>query len=164
MSDGMGDKIAATARQRARECTIEAQAFRRRVALLGKTNWITIVAPALLSAVAGASVFQASVESGESWKWLTGGAALLSALLVAVHKARNCEFYQSESRRLIQEYDCLAVKYRTLSQIDIEDPLRRLEDLELELASVRKNATIDYPASYKAEAEKSVNAALAAAE
>lgn len=163
MSDGESDEIVEAARRGMRECAIEVLAFRRRLALLEKTNWITIVAPALLSTLAGASIFQASATAGESWKWLTGGAALLSALLVAIHKARNCDFYQSECRRLIQEYDCLATKYRTLSQVDILDPQQRLEDLELELATVRKHATIGYPASYKTEAEKSFEATTVAA-
>ena len=153
------------ARERVKECLIEAHAFRRRLALLSKTNWITIVAPALLSAIAGAAIFEVSEASvlGAQWKVWTGGAALLSALLVAVHKGRNCDFYQAECRRLVQEFEGLATRYRTLLQLDVEEPRQRLEELELRLAMVRETAAIDYPASYRADAEKSVDAALGAA-
>ncbi len=157
--------IESTAQARVKECLVEAHAFRRRLALLSRTNWITIVAPALLSAFAGAAIFEASEANvlGAQWKVWSGGAALLSALLVAVHKGRNCDFYQAESRRLVQEFEGLATRYRSLLQIEVAEPQQRLEELELRLAMVRETAAIDYPASYRADAEKSVDAALQAA-
>lgn len=141
-----------TAQLRERECEIAAIAFKARVRVFGWTNWITIVVPSLLAAFAGAAVFADS-----EWRVLTGSAALLSALLTAIHKGRNCDAYQAECQRLAQTYDGLAARYRTLYQLDIDNAEKKLLELDATLAVVRETSVADVPDAYKLKAAAKVD-------
>ena len=132
------DSIRAVAEQREKECRIEAEAFIIRLDFLSKTNWITIVIPALLAAIAGAALF-----SDTEWTKLTGTAALLSALLTAIHKGRNCDAHQAECQRLAQAYNGLATKYRTIRDLDMPGMEDKMLELEASLAITKETATAE---------------------
>ena len=151
MANADSNKTPPIARLRERECEIEAVAFKKRLNFLWWPNWATIVLPSMLSAFAGAAVF-ASSTTGINWKIWTGGAALLSALLVAIHKGLNCDAYQAECRRLVQAYSGLATRYRTLHQVDVDGAKEKLLELDAALAAIRETATVDAPDVYRGEA------------
>ena len=141
------DSIRDVAEQREKECRIEAEAFIIRLEFLSKTNWVTIVVPALLATFAGAAIF-----ADTEWKELTGTAALLSALLTAIHKGRNCDAHQAECRRLSQAYSGLATRYRTIRDLDMPAAKEKMLELEAALAIVKETATAEVKENNRAKA------------
>ncbi len=163
MTVTVDEDVVKTARNREHECHVEVQAFKKRLGLLFWANWLTVVAPALLSIIAGTTVLADLMlavddETEIYWKLWTGLAALASALLVAVHKALNCDRYQVECSRLVCAYNGLSAKYRTLHEVGSRDPLERLSELEASLATIRETAYADVPERYRAAARQRIAA------
>ena len=135
--------------RREAECKVESHAFNKRLKLLWYTNWITVIVPSLLAVTAGSALFAA-----DNWAPIVGFAALAGALLTAIHKGFNCDAYQSECRRLIQEYNGLATRYRTLREIQKDNWLNDFLELEDRLAKLREGATAELPPRYYKEVEE----------
>jgi hypothetical protein len=68
------------------------------------------------------------------YKTLVDGIALYAAFCAAVHKALHCEEYQDECVTMIQKYKTLAVKYRTLREVKMDE--NKLDAYEEELAGI----------------------------
>src|SRR5256885_17008769 len=95
------------AQKRENECLTESRALQLRLAPLRRANWLTVLVPALISAFAGAEILT-DAASGR-WKYVIGGVTLIASLLVVVHKALNCDAYQTETNRMRRSYDALEV-------------------------------------------------------
>lgn len=145
------DSIQNVARDRERECRIEAEAFIIRLDFFSKTNWITIVVPALLATFAGAAIF-----ADTEWKTITGAAALLSALITTIHKGRNCDVHQAECRRLSQAYSGLATKFRTIRDLDMPEVKEKILELESALATVNETAMAEVTMKNRLEATERI--------
>ena len=132
----MSENYKQFARQRESECRAESAAFNERLGFFAKTNWITVLVPSLLAVCAGSVLF-----SSDNWKWLLGLAALAGALLTAIHRGLDCDAHQAECRRLTQAYSGLAIRYRTLHEVEKEDGLNTFLELEEALAHLKETAT-----------------------
>jgi len=75
-------------------------------------NWLTLVTPAVLAALAGAAMLTDTTD--DSLRELAGYAALASALLTAIHKALDCDTHQEKCRQLIGDFAGLRARYDTL--------------------------------------------------
>ena len=117
------------------ECFQRASYFDRRLRFFSKTNWITVLIPSLLGVTAGSAFFASSTSP------FLGIAALVAALLTAIHKGLDCDAHQAECRRLIQSYRELETRYRTLAQIEKIDVVAELLDLDDQLAELRSSQT-----------------------
>jgi hypothetical protein len=115
------------------ECSKRASYFESRLRFFGKTNWITVIVPSLLGVIAGSALFSPS-----NTIWL-GVGALIAALLTAIHKGLDCEAHQEECRRLVQAYRGLEMRYRTISEIEVEDSQATLVELEDSLALLKES-------------------------
>ncbi len=125
------------AKRRHDECSAISAELAKRLGLFSYTNWITVLVPSLLAVGAGSAFF-----AGDNWGPLVGTVALLGALLTAIHKGLDCDAHQSECRRLLQAYGGLAVRYRTLHEIDKSDGDSDFLELEEALASLRESERI----------------------
>lgn len=139
----MTDNYQAIAAKREAECGERAAQFDSQLRFFSKTNWITVLVPALLGVVAGSALF---AESDSSWigieasTWV-GIGTLFAALLTAIHKGLDCDAHQSECRRLLNAYRGLEVRYRTLAQIETPTIAAELRALDFELAELRQSQT-----------------------
>jgi len=129
----MQPDIQKIAGEREEECRLRAGFFESRLRIFSKANWITVLVPSLLGVVAGSAIF-----ADDNSLWL-GIAALMAALLTAIHKGLNCDAHQQECRRLVQEYSSLELRYRTLRQVEKADAKADLLTLEENLAELRKS-------------------------
>lgn len=136
--------------RREAECEVESQAFNKRLKLFGYTNWITVIVPSLLAVTAGSALF----ADNDEWKLTVGLSALIAALLTAIHKGLDCDAYQAEARRLIQAYNGMATRYRTLHESRKENWLQDFLELEDRLAELREGATADLPPGYRDKVRK----------
>ena len=103
------------AAERQAECMQKAAYFESKLRFFSKMNWITVLVPSLLAVIAGASIF----ATGKTI--FLGIVALLAALLTAIHKGLECDSHQAECRRLVQSYRGLETRYRTISEIDMNN-------------------------------------------
>ena len=99
----------------------------------GNTNKITVIVPSLLGVIAGSALFSSSNNI-----WL-GVGVFIAAILTAIHKGLDCDAHQEECRRLVQAYRGLETRYRTISEIEIEDSQATLVELEESLASLKES-------------------------
>lgn len=118
------------------ECKVESYAFNKRLKLFGYTNWITVIVPSLLAVTAGSALF-----ATDDWRPIIGVTVLIGALLTAIHKGLDCDAYQTECRRLIQAYNGLATRYRTLHEVQKDH--RQDEFLELENRLAELSPSLD---------------------
>jgi len=131
------------------ECKVESYAFTKRLKLFGYTNLITVIVPSLLAVSAGSAFF-----ATDDWKLFIGITVLIGALLTAIHKGLDCDAYQTECRRLIQAYNGLAARYRTLHEVQKEHWLDDFLELENRLAELREGATAKLPPGYQEKVKK----------
>ncbi len=141
------DDVRAVAARRQIECMVLGIGYDSRMHFLSKINWVTIIVPALLSLFAGGAIF-----AGGVWTVFGGAAALLSALLIMMHKGRNGAADQAECGRLSREYIALSAKFRTLQDVETGNLNERMLALDDELASIRKSAGVDLPESERKQA------------
>ena len=135
--------------RRVAECKVESHAFGKRLKLLWYTNWITVIVPSLLAVTAGSAFFAA-----EDWAPIVGLSTLFAALLTAIHKGLDCDAYQAEARRLIQAYNGLATRYRTLCETEKENWLQDFLELENRLAELKEGVTAHLPPGYRDKVRK----------
>jgi|GEM_PF-2961641 len=131
------------------ECKIESYAFNKRLKLFGYTNWVTVIVPSLLAVTAGSALF-----ATDKWRPVIAGIILIGALLTAIHKSLDCDAYQTECRRLIQAYNGLATRYRTLHEVQKDNWLKDFLELESRLAELREGATAKLPPGYQEQVKK----------
>ena len=115
------------AKSRQLECEATSIWLERRIRLLSKMNWLTVLVPSLLALIAGSAFF-----AGDDWTPFVAIAALVAAVLSAIHKGLDCDNHQKDCRRLLCEYRALAVGYRKIAEIEpneAEQELAALEDL-----------------------------------
>lgn len=115
------------------ECSKRASYFESRLRFFGTTNKITVIVPSLLGVIAGSALFSSSNNI-----WL-GVGVFIAAILTAIHKGLDCDAHQEECRRLVQAYRGLETRYRTISEIEIEDSQATLVELEESLASLKES-------------------------
>ena len=139
------------AQKRENECLVESCALGLRLTPLRRANWLTVLVPALISAIAGAEILTGA--SNVYLKYIIGGATLVASLLVVVHKALNCDAYQTEADRVRRGYDALAVKYRMVNELNPPDSETRLIALDESLAALKETGTANIPNSYRTQAE-----------
>lgn len=138
--------------RREAECKLESYAFNKRLKLFGYTNWITVIVPSLLAVTAGSALF-----ATDDWAPIVGFAALVAALLTAFHKGLDCDAYQTECRRLIQAYNGLATRYRTLHEVQKDNWLNDFLELEDRLAKLKEGATAKLPPGYQERVKKELS-------
>ena len=129
----MPETIKDIALKREAECNQRASYFESRLRFFSKTNWITVLVPSLLGVIAGSALFT-SVNS----LWL-GIGTLVAALLTAIHKGLDCDSHQAECRRLVQAFRGLETRYRTVSEIRMEDADEKLVYLDDKLAELKES-------------------------
>jgi hypothetical protein len=150
----MNETIEGVARQRETECRRESWAVEKRLRVLSRYNWVTVVLPALIFSAAGAEII-AGVENPTLHRW-TGGFTLAASLAVLIHKARDCDAHQAELNRLRKEYDKLAVKYRSVYQISGPDPDAKISPLDESLAELKGSADVVLPRKLRHQASKAL--------
>ena len=111
--------------------------------------------PALISAFAGTELIAAMTSS--YWRYGIGIAVLAASLLVIVHKALKCDAYQAEANRLRRGYDALAIKYRTIGDLELPDAETRMIALEESLARLKESAELAVHESYPLDARAAIN-------
>ncbi len=121
------------AAKRQMECCQRALYFESRLRFFSKTNWITVIVPSLLGVIAGSALFS-SINS----VWL-GVGTLIAALLTAIHKGLDCDSHQSECRRLVQAYRGLETRYRTISDLKLDNASKLLVDIDEQLAELKES-------------------------
>ncbi len=143
-----------TARSREQECLLESRALQLRLRPLRRANWITVVLPAVILGLAGAGI----VIDGSNaiWRMVGGWLTALASLLVIIHKARNCDFYQAEAKQLQKRYEGLAKRYRTTYQVARSDAEARLRALDEDLAILTESAEVDVGEKYRSRAQEIV--------
>ena len=125
------------AMKRQEECEIYTAWLQKRIGLLSCFNWLTVLVPSLLAVTAGSALF-----AGAEWGPAVAGAALLAAVLSAIHKGLNCDIHQADCRRLLKAYRALSKSYRTLNDIELSDCGERLLVLEEELGALSKTDSV----------------------
>lgn len=149
-------KLSELAKERAISAKTESEAYRVRLSEMQFYNWFTVVLPALLSLFAGTNVFAEIAFFGIDWKLLSGGAALLSSLLLAIHKARKCDEYQANCQVLIQAFSSLALRYQTLSDLKPNDIYQEIKTLDEEKAEILRNTRANLPEKSRRKARKNL--------
>jgi hypothetical protein len=139
------------AKSRESECLVESRALQLRLVPLSRANWLTVIVPALISAFAGAAILRGAWKP--EWMYVVGGATLIASLLVVVHKALNCDAYQTEANRMRRSYDALAVRYRTVYDINPPDAEARLIALDESLAALKESGAATVPDRYRVRAQ-----------
>jgi len=124
-------------RKRQIECEKHCLWLQKKLKLLSKLNWITVLVPSLLGVVAGSAFFVA-----EKYSELIAFVAIVAALLSATHKGLNCDSYQSDCRRLLMEYRALSKAYRSISEIQPKDAEASLLKLEAKLEEISGSDSI----------------------
>jgi hypothetical protein len=150
----MDTTLQSVARRREMECRIESRALELRLRPLRKLNWWTVVLPAVISAFAGAQII-----GGSSHPWVTwpvGLTVLAASLLVVIHKAVKCDAYQAEANRLRRGYDALAIKYRTIGDLDLPDAETRMIALEESLATLKESAELAVHERFRLDAQAAI--------
>jgi hypothetical protein len=139
----MTEKYRDIASARQIECAERADFFDKELRLFSKTNWFTVLIPSLLGVLAGSSLLveSNSIFLGIKVSTLIGLGTLLAACLTAIHKGLDCDAYQAECRRLVQEYRNLEIRYRTLAQIETPSIIEELLALDSELGELRQSQT-----------------------
>ena len=85
------------------------------------------------------------MDHSEGLLWEPRLGALAGALLTAIHRGLDREAHQTECRRLVQAYNGLAVRYRTLHEVEKEDGLEEFLERERDLALLVESATARGP-------------------
>ena len=140
----MTEDVREVCARREAECRLGSYAYNRRLKLFGYTSWITVVVPSLLGVTAGSALF-----ATDNWAPLVGAAALVAGLLTAIHKGLDCDAYQAECRRLIQAYNGVATRYRTLHEVQTDSSFNHFLELEERLAELKEGATAKLPPGYE---------------
>ena len=134
------------------ECEHERRAYGIWLARLSMTNWITIVLPAGLSLIAGATILGDLLEPHS--KLIAGIAALVSGLLTAIHKGRNCDAHQAECRRLAQAYFGLKTRYESIEATNPGEVRALLKEIDERLAQLREGAQATVPDGCREKAQQ----------
>lgn len=79
---------------------------------------------------------------------------LIASLLVVIHKALNCDAYQTEANRVCRSYDALAVRYRMIHDLNPPDAETKLIALDESLAVLKESSNATIPDRYRARAAK----------
>lgn len=149
----MKDALPLVAQQREEECLVESRALELRLRKVVGFNWLTVLAPALISAGAGAQIITGPANGwNSSWSIASGVVTLLGSMLVIVHKTLRCDEYQKEANRLRKEYNELATKYRTVHEIGGADVEQQMIALDAALAKLRGSADASVPDRYRKKA------------
>jgi hypothetical protein len=114
---------------REKECLQLESAYSKRLASASVWNPLTRSFPILITTLLGAGFFAEG-----KYKTLVDGIALYAAFNAAVHKALQCDEFQDECVTMIQKYKALAVKYRTLREVKMDE--QKLDAYEDELAGI----------------------------
>ena len=146
----MNTIIQATAKEREIECLVECLALQLRVHPLKHANLLTVLLPALIPILAGAELFGMSLF----WKYAIGIATLIASLLVAIHKVLNCDAFQMEADRMQRGYYALALRYRTIFDLNPPDSEARLLSLDEALATLKESGGVTVPDRYRVRAQK----------
>lgn len=138
---------AATSRRlafgRAVEMAIQAEAYQRRLRYLRGWNWVTVVLPAVLSAIAGATIL--AKIALPYWAVASGLLALLGSILSLIHKLQNCDEAQAEMALMRRDYGRLTMAFRSLADTVPDDIAERIRKLDGEIAELRSKADYTLP-------------------
>lgn len=140
------DNISAFLNERLRTCRENRRSYEIWLSHLAPRNLLTIVAPAVLSVIAGSTILAEPAFLGsDRGRTLAGVCALASAVLTAIHKALNCDAHQAECRRIKQAYSSLEVSYERLSFIPNEKLTEELIKLDSRFEQIRTGAGANPP-------------------
>lgn len=148
-------RILTKSKDRLKECKAERRAYEIWLAWLFPANVITIVMPAVLAAIAGATILGDFFEK-DGTKIIAGGAALTSAALTAIHTALKCDSHQAECRRLVQAYYALEAAYSGLEGCQDDSISHNYEKYEERLQHLRESAGAITPEWCKKKAREEI--------
>lgn len=149
---------------RVRQCRVERRALEMWLGRLTPLRWATISGSVILSAIAGATAFNNAAWRGEDVSLITGGCALLAAILTGLHTAFKCEAHQAECHRLVRFYSSLILAYEAVQADPREDLKTRIAALDVRLQEEVLQASASVPVSLRDRAERLESRAMISSE
>ena len=151
------DDLIVQAKKNEIRCNILAVAYSIWLRKLMRWNWVLVLGAALLSLIAGFSLF---FDEGILPKKSAGFMIFISAAFTVIHTKLDCYQHQAECKKLRGSYNGLTSRYKDLESIsDPEEYRKELQRLNEARALIEDNTSAQpSPGSIK-EAEKLVRMA-----
>jgi hypothetical protein len=132
------------------EATVQSMAYAERLTSLSWLNLATVLLPALLStaaAVVGA-MSQPPIVTRLAALPLATILSAAAAVFITFHKSLKCDEYQTECRRLSQEYKAFSLSAGAALALPLEKLLDAHDRLSTQFAVVTKGANASVPYRY----------------